>query len=214
MNLISIDNEKIKTIINTVEKQGYIVLEDFINKKQFKPIQSRILEFKECDLKNAGVGRSNQQQTNSDIRRDKIHWLNSTNVVDNEYLRLMESLRIELNRSLYIGLFDYEAHYTIYKEGDFYKQHIDALKGKSNRILSTVFYLNENWQEENGGELVMYSHDKKTVLETIIPKAGTMVIFLSEQFPHEVLAAKQTRYSIAGWFRVNASNSECIDTSH
>ena len=211
--MISIDNEKIKAIINTVEKQGYMVLDDFINKKQYEPIQSRIIEFKECDLKNAGVGRLNQQQTNSDIRRDKIHWLNSKNKIDNEYLQLMESLRIELNQSLYIGLFDYEAHYSIYKEGDFYKQHIDTLKGKSNRILSTVFYLNENWQKENGGELVLYGQDKKTVLETVIPRAGTMVIFLSEQFPHEVLAAKQTRYSIAGWFRVNSSNSECIDTS-
>lgn len=212
--MISIDNAKIKMIINTVEKRGYIVLEDFINKKQFESIQSRIVEFKECDLKKAGVGRSNQQQNNLDIRRDKIHWLDSNNKVDNEYLQLMESLRSELNKSLYIGLFDYEAHYSIYKEGEFYKQHIDALKGKSNRILSTVFYLNENWQDENGGELVLYGQDKKTVLEAIIPRAGTMVIFLSEQFPHEVLAAKQTRYSIAGWFRVNSSDSECIDTSH
>jgi len=212
--LILIDNEKIKTIINTVDKQGYIVLEDCINKKQFESIQSRILEFKECDLKNAGIGRSDQQQTNSDVRRDKIHWLDSKNEIDNEYLQLMESLRIEFNKFFYIGLFDYEAHYSIYKEGDFYKQHIDALKGKSNRILSTVFYLNENWQGENGGELVLYGQDKKTVLEAVIPRAGTMVIFLSEQFPHEVLAAKQTRFSIAGWFRVNSSNSECIDTSH
>ena len=212
--MISIDNEKIKTIINTVEKQGYIVLENCINKKQIDSIQSRVLAFKETDLKNAGIGRSSQQQNNSDIRRDKIHWLDSKNKIDNEYLQLMETLRIEFNQSLYIGLFDYEAHYSIYKEGDFYAQHIDALKGKSNRVLSTVLYLNEHWQEDNGGELVLYDQDKKTILETVIPRAGTMVIFLSEQFPHEVLAAKQSRYSIAGWFRVNASNSQCVDTSH
>ena len=212
--MISIDKEKIKAIINSVEKQGYIVLEECINKERLESIQSRILSLKESDLKKAGVGRSSQLQNNSDIRRDKIQWLENKNKVDNEYLQLMEALRIELNQSLYIGLFDYEAHYSIYKEGDFYKQHIDALKGKSNRVLSTVFYLNENWQEDNGGELVLYDQDKKTILEAIIPKAGTMVIFLSEQFPHEVLAAKKTRYSIAGWFRVNASNSQCIDASH
>jgi len=32
-----------------------------------------------------------------------------------------------------------------------------------------------------------------------------LVIFLSEEFPHEVLPANTHRYSIAGWFRVNNS---------
>lgn len=34
---------------------------------------------------------------------------------------------------------------------------------------------------------------------------GTLVVFLSEEFEHEVLPAKRDRYSIAGWFRVNPS---------
>ena len=31
------------------------------------------------------------------------------------------------------------------------------------------------------------------------------MVFESERFPHEVLAAASVRYSIAGWFRTNNS---------
>lgn len=125
----------------------------------------------------------------------------------------MENLRQNLNQQLFLGLFDYESHYAIYEQGAFYKKHLDALKGKSNRVLSTVLYLNKQWCAENAGELILYAADGKTVLESIQPKCGTIIIFLSEQFPHEVLSANKTRYSIAGWFRINASGSKEIDTA-
>ncbi|HZW25973.1 MAG TPA: 2OG-Fe(II) oxygenase [Gallionella sp.] len=41
--------------------------------------------------------------------------------------------------------------------------------------------------------------------ETVNPTFGTMIIFLSESFPHEVLVAHANRRSIAGWFRVSGS---------
>lgn len=210
--MISFDTEQIKKIANAIEKQGFIILPSAIPNKMLVSLEAQIKSLNEADLKMAGIGRGNAEQNNQEIRRDKIYWLSKQNSVDYEFIILMESMRAELNQSLYLGLFDYESHYAIYQEGDFYKQHIDALKGKSNRVLSTILYLNEKWNTEDGGELIIYSEDKKTILETVIPNAGTMVIFLSEQFPHEVLAAKKIRYSIAGWFRVNASDSQNIDT--
>jgi SM-20-related protein len=43
------------------------------------------------------------------------------------------------------------------------------------------------------------------------PQGGTLAVFLSEEFPHEVLAANRTRYSIAGWFRVNTTTGDRLD---
>ena len=43
------------------------------------------------------------------------------------------------------------------------------------------------------------------------PSFGSVAIFLSEEFPHEVLPATRDRYSIAGWFRVNTSTADRID---
>jgi SM-20-related protein len=38
-------------------------------------------------------------------------------------------------------------------------------------------------------------------LLTLPPIGGTLVLFMSADMPHEVLAAHRSRYSIAGWFR-------------
>jgi SM-20-related protein len=54
----------------------------------------------------------------------------------------------------------------------------------------------------DGGELVMYNESDE-LLETVKPKEDRLVVFLSDKFPHEVLKAKEKRYSIAGWFRVD-----------
>lgn len=52
--------------------------------------------------------------------------------------------------------------------------------------------------------LAIYSENEDTAaLAVIPPEAGTLVLFLSEDVPHEVLPAYADRYSIAGWFRVN-----------
>ena len=51
-------------------------------------------------------------------------------------------------------------------------------------------------------ELQIYSEDDQPLLQ-VKPQAGTMVLFESARFPHEVLAAHSTRYSIAGWFRID-----------
>ncbi|MDD5472241.1 MAG: 2OG-Fe(II) oxygenase, partial [Sideroxydans sp.] len=81
----------------------------------------------------------------------------------------------------------------------------DVLQGKKNRILTTVLYLNKDWQPEYGGELVVYDPSGEQELLRLQPTFGTMIIFLSESFPHEVLPSRATRRSIAGWFRVSGS---------
>ncbi len=53
-----------------------------------------------------------------------------------------------------------------------------------------------------GGELVLYDGAGEIELVRAAPECGKLVIFLSEDFPHEVLPAKQFRQSIAGWFRI------------
>ena len=122
----------------------------------------------------------------------------------------MEHIRTSLNRSFYLGLFDYESHFAKYEIGDFYKKHLDAFKGRSNRVFSTVCYLNT---PSKGGELLIYAENSNDVIARVSPKAGTLVVFESERFAHEVLAADDVRYSIAGWFRTNNSIAGTLDPS-
>jgi SM-20-related protein len=190
-------------IADQVAEHGYCIIEDCLDNALLDKLQQRIQSLNEQQLHTAGIGRGNDFQQVATIRSDKTLWLEETNSIDAEFLRLMDDFRLAINQRLFLGLFDYESHYAIYPKGAFYKKHLDAFKGKSNRVLSTVFYLNLDWQAKNGGELLIYKPESDEILETVQPNLGRLVIFLSEQFPHEVLPAQQQRYSIAGWFRLN-----------
>jgi SM-20-related protein len=78
-------------------------------------------------------------------------------------------------------------------------------------VLSLVAYLNPDWQLADGGELLIYEDSSTDPVVVIQPLHGTVVLFLSEEVPHEVAPALCDRYSIAGWFRVNGSSTARID---
>ncbi|MEF1189887.1 2OG-Fe(II) oxygenase, partial [Vibrio parahaemolyticus] len=48
-------------------------------------------------------------------------------------------------------------------------------------------------------------------IATIPPRGGRLLVFLSEQFPHEVLPTNAQRFSIAGWFRINGVRDNLLD---
>lgn len=179
-------------------------------------------------FKLAGVGRDTSYNKNLEIRRDKISWIEGETETQTLWLDFSARFQRYMNRQLLLGLFSFESHYAHYAPGAFYKKHVDAFKGQANRMLSVVAYLNPEWQAKNGGELVIYSEalsevfleangteaQNKTLnteVARVSPSEGTLVVFLSEEFPHEVLPAKVDRYSIAGWYRLNTSTATRID---
>jgi SM-20-related protein len=74
-----------------------------------------------------------------------------------------------------------------------------------------VVYLNHAWSAADGGELVLYRDDADRDGIRVLPLLGTVAVFLSEAFPHEVLPAGRDRYSIAGWYRRNTSQPHRVD---
>ena len=187
-------------ITDALVQNGYIVLDDAINKE----LTQKLLNCAKTknDFHKAGISSNKEQHLDNTKRSDETSWIDGESSVEEEYLNFTEGLKEYLNRSLYLGLSYYEAHFAIYRDGDFYEKHLDAFKGSKNRVVTTVFYLNDEWQSCDGGALLIYN-EKDTLLKTITPNAGTLVVFMSEKFPHEVLQAKKTRYSIAGWFRID-----------
>ncbi|WP_448547175.1 2OG-Fe(II) oxygenase [Thalassotalea fusca] len=151
----------------------------------------------------AGVGRRDDYDIVKTIRSDEIAWIYGETTAEKHWLAWIENLRVYLNKRLYLGLFSFESHFAKYKEGAHYRRHLDAFHGEANRVLSVVVYLNKDWQPKDGGEMVLYRNEKDTIGIKIAPTFGTVAVFLSEQFPHEVLPTQRERHSIAGWFRVN-----------
>lgn len=163
------------------------------------------------NFEQAGIGRDQEHTLNNFIRTDEICWINGESEAGKNWLDWNAKLQVYLNRRLFLGLFSFESHFAHYSPGDFYKRHYDAFRGQANRVLSVVVYLNHAWQPTDGGELVLYLDDKDQEGIKVTPSFGTVVVFLSEEFPHEVLPASRDRYSIAGWYRVNTSTTERID---
>ena len=187
-------------IIDALVTDGYIVIKDAIDKKLCSDLLKDAKS--ESSFKNAGISNTNDLHIDSTKRRDKTLWLDEDEACRSEYLAFSRELSQNLNKELYLGISYYEAHYALYEEGDFYEKHIDSFRGSKNRVVTTVLYLNEEWSDKDGGELVIYNEDDKEITKET-PNAGTLVLFLSDKFPHEVLVAKNKRYSIAGWFRVD-----------
>lgn len=184
-------------ITDALVDRGYIVIKDALSKELIVKLYE--LSQDESLYKQAGISRSKDTHIDSTRRSDKTKWIDEDNGILSEYLLFNEGLREYLNRSLYLGLSFYESHFSIYEKAAFYEKHLDAFKGSSNRKVTTLLYLNEEWSEEDGGELILYDEEDREI-QRVLPKGNTMLVFLSDKFPHEVLKTKKKRHSIAGWF--------------
>jgi SM-20-related protein len=152
----------------------------------------------------AGVGRGSARAQRSDVRGDRILWLDqsSADLVQQPFWLALDGLRRALNETLQLGLFSIEAHYALYPPGAFYRRHRDQFRGRASssdvRVISCAMYLNEDWTSADGGALRMYDDER---VRDVLPVAGTLVCFLSDRFEHEVLPATRERLALTGWFR-------------
>lgn len=155
----------------------------------------------------AGIGRGKYLVHDDSVRNDEICWITGESFAGQSWLNWCMELQVYLNRRLFLGLSSFESHFAHYHPNSYYRRHLDSFRGNANRILSLVVYLNKDWGEFDGGELVIYKDDADIEGVRVLPRWGTTVLFLSEKFPHEVLPSARDRYSIAGWYRLNPLSS-------
>lgn len=209
-----LDEDRLDDICVALVNQGYCVLDAALPVPLVRALQEEIAALSAAGMQAAGTGREQSYQHDRQVRGDHIHWLERRNPAGAAYLEFAEGLRQGINRRLFLGLFDYECHYACYAPGAFYARHVDAFAGRRNRVLSSVLYLNEHWSDGDGGELVLYDDRSGQALLRLLPVLNRFVLFLSERFPHEVLPARRSRCSIAGWYRVNTSDAARVDPPH
>ena len=198
------ERENLDRIADSLALRGWMVVDDFIEPALTAALLGECRASKERgDFHNAAVGGGKGRRTRPQIRSDEILWMQPPGSSDAQRgcLERFERLRLLLNRTLQLGLLDFECHFACYARGAFYTRHIDQLRGDDHRKLSCVLYLNENWIAEEGGELRVYLNGDGAEFEDVLPQGGRLVVFLSAQFAHEVLPATRERMSIAGWFR-------------
>ncbi|MBC7890251.1 MAG: 2OG-Fe(II) oxygenase [Ferruginibacter sp.] len=173
----------------------------FLNKSLSSGLQQNILQLQRDELMTAaGIGNEKVMDTEQKMRTDKIYWMdkNHNNIFEQEFLSQVEDFIDRLNSTCYAGINGYEFHYAVYEEGSFYKRHKDQFKNDSDRKFSLINYLNDDWLEEDGGQLLVY---KKETVQKILPRSQTAVFFKSDETEHEVTKANRRRMSITGWLK-------------
>jgi SM-20-related protein len=173
----------------------------FLNERLSNGLQQNIRQLEKDEMMMAaGIGNEEVKDTRQKMRGDKIYWLDKShhNTYEQEFLQLAEDLIEHLNSTCYTGINAYEFHYAIYEEGSFYQRHTDQFKNDDNRKYSLINYLNEDWLEEDGGQLLVY---KKETTQKILPHSQTAVFFKSDEMEHEVVKSNRRRMSIAGWLK-------------
>ncbi|WP_100658361.1 2OG-Fe(II) oxygenase [Alteromonas flava] len=198
-------------IATDIEQQGYSIRPGALPLEIGDALLECQQSLSQQEYTDAGIGRRDEYTKNDFVRTDEICWITGESEAGQRWLNWASGLQRYLNRRLFLGLFSFESHFAHYAPGHYYKRHYDAFRGEMNRVLSVVVYLNPGWGNEDGGELVLYGDDNDHTGTKVVPLFGTVVVFLSEEFPHEVLPALRDRHSVAGWYRVNASINNKID---
>lgn len=196
-------SEANERIVDELYRHGWCEYPSFLDPAQTRALaaESRVA-WEEGQFRQAGVGTGAELRVDRSVRRDHVSWLDDAGLTPTQrlYYQRLESLRTAVNRELQLGLFSFEGHLTVYPAGGFYRRHLDQFRGARHRVVSCILYLNPDWQPEDGGELRLYLDEQGAQVD-VLPRGGTLVAFLSERFPHEVLPARRERLSLTGWFR-------------
>jgi len=191
-------------IIDTLVRQGYAVIPSFLTAVECLALAEECRELREQgEFHRAGVNRGEMLDVRPEIRSDEIRWLEHDDCGprQHEYLELMDAYLQLLNRELFLALVEFECFCAVYPPGSFYQRHLDQFREVQQRTVTAILYLNENWQQSDGGQLRIFINEETGETLEVLPEAGTFVTFLSAEYWHEVLPAERDRLSITGWFK-------------
>ena len=206
MSLISAGT--LTAITDGIAGAGYAIIPGFLPPPLIREFaEEALLLQQDGRMRRALTGNDKSISSGTNPRGDFIYWLDEqpTCGPQRAYVQALREVMESLNQALYLGLFELEAHYAIYPEGAVYHKHLDQFRGKEERQISCILYLNQDWQERDGGKLRLYLNGTdNTAFTDITPLGGTLVTFLSGRFIHEVLPAGRERISLTGWLRKRA----------
>lgn len=198
-----LSEEQLNTLADNLSEKGYGLIPNFLQPREYRALRSLIENKKEQgELKRAGIGSGQDYQLDRSVRGDLIYWISPEEAAaaTQVYLDKLQELMRYINRSLFLSLKDAEIHHTVYPPGTFYQRHLDQFRHDDHRKLSIICYLNDDWQETDGGQLRLYlPEDGQEKIIDVLPEGGLLACFRSDLIEHEVLPATRHRYSVTGW---------------
>lgn len=205
-------DDRLGEIADALASPGYLYLPDALDPDFVDQLATFLAEKELADeLERAGVGKGHALQVRSEIRSDSIYWLDAEcqSPAVSSWLQLMEETITYLRRALFLPIETYEGHLAKYPAGGYYKPHLDQHRLTPTRQITIIAYLNPNWDHEAGGQLRLYTDPEQGIhgpYLDFLPQHGSLIIFRSADFWHEVLLSTRPRISLTGWFRGREEN--------
>lgn len=192
-----------ETLITGLVKRNYGLCDGFLADEILVGLRKNLTSYYHSgQMQPAGIGRHFDFQKNLEVRGDVIRWIedDTKDIFENALLMKISHFISYLNETCFTRINDMEFHYARYDLGSFYKRHLDQFKSHRGRKYSLVIYLNEEWKEEDGGNLRLYLENDR--VEDVYPVGGRAVFFKSDELEHEVMPApERSRLSVAGWLK-------------
>ena len=194
---------KFEGIIDGILSNGYGICDDFLTENEVNNLLNTFSErYRNGLFKEASIGKQSEVQKDLQIRGDEILWLENDSIDISERVLLdrNQAFMNYLNQTCYLGISDSEIHFAKYEIGKFYRRHRDTFQAQKGRVLSVIYYLNQDWIPANGGNLIIYTQVNNIEIPIIIaPLAGRLICFESAKLDHEVTETFKERLSVTGW---------------
>lgn len=195
--------QQLPRLLKLLKDKGWVELPNAVPQSACRDLRAVLEErYADCAFRSAEIGQGKERMQRPDVRSDSIHWLEKDDprLPVQAWLKEVEDLRLILNEAFFLSVNEYNGHFACYEVGASYEKHRDRFRGKATRVLSVILFLNEDWDQDDDGELLVYDLiDPSILTATIKPEQGTIVIFESETILHEVRRTKRRRLSLSGW---------------
>lgn len=196
--------------LEQLNTQGYVVIDHFTQDLTMLASVRKEVELMAAEgvLQQAGMSKGETKWVDKAVRGDMHLWLNDRDRIRLEWpnvvalLDKMDAIRQEWNAATDFQSQQTQTQIACYPgEGAKYVRHLDAF-GQNSRRITVLYYMNVNWQPEDGGCLRCYPNDEngKEIAVDVEPLADRLLMFQSRWVEHEVLPAFARRYAITMWF--------------
>jgi SM-20-related protein len=153
----------------------------------------------DAGLTPAAVGRGGERQLDPELRGDRTRWVErDENALCVPLWALFDRVGAELRERAWLGVRDVEVQLALYPGGGArYVAHRDAFAGGGRRRATAVYYLNEAWRPQDGGELRVRTPSGERDVEPVLDR---LVLYLAEAVEHEVLPTRAPRWAATAWY--------------
>lgn len=196
-------------------KNNFTYIDNFLGRDKVEEIRSKLKERYDADTAKeefqqgqlgGGKTGTNVKYSLQHVRGDRIKWFDGTEAgmevighcllkVD-KMLAIIQGMVSELSEKT---IARDTAMAAIYPEGSAgYVRHIDN-PHRNGRVLTTILYLNLDWNSTHGGQLRIYNADDSHV--DVDPVGDRLLIFYSDsRVPHQVLETNHPRFALTTWY--------------